>query len=216
MKHSSRHFFFEVTPISTTNFIGTLPTFIDIGSNLNSADLGEDNIVDQMLQGFTVVESEAKRAVVLGTICSRFQYNLLTSLLCLGFPSNNLTRYCVTVGDDTWGKLFPSQFHYSELFDSFNTNDLHTVDDGIEVNMWKYLLPKNKDGGSCDSSADSRRAASLQQDWILMVTHFLGVDHIGHSHSAFHPLMGERLERFARCSCSVFYLSPTILCPFDT
>ena len=37
----------------------------------------------------------------------------------------------VFVGDDTWAKLFPSQFMQSKPFPSFNLHDFDTVDDGV-------------------------------------------------------------------------------------
>ena len=80
-------------------------------------------------------------------------------------------------GDDTWMSLFPGNqtFGTAHPFDSFNTRDLSTVDDGIEENLFPFLF----------SGAN----------WSLVVAHFLGVDHIGHTHSAHHPLLFERLER---------------------
>ena len=79
------------------------------------------------------------------------------------------------IGDDTWGKIFPSeQFDLNLPFDSFNTMDLDTVDDGVE-NALNELISNN---------------TLLQYD--LIIAHFLGVDHIGHTHNAFDILMGER------------------------
>lgn len=115
---------------------GTLPTFIDAGSNLNSSAITEDNILDQLRSSF---------------------------------PSDRT----VVLGDDTWAALFPQQFHEAHVFDSFNTRDLDTVDDGILSHL---------DG-------------ALASPWRLLVVHFLGVDHIGHTHNAFHPLMATRLQK---------------------
>lgn len=50
------------------------------------------------------------------------------------------------------------------------------MDDGIEAHLWPLL---------------QQHAGQ----WDLVVTHFLGVDHIGHTHDAQHPLMRERLRR---------------------
>ena len=47
--------------------------------------------------------------------------------------SNNKT--VVFMGDDTWGKLFPSHFKREYPFPSFNVKDLHTVDDGVLAHL---------------------------------------------------------------------------------
>jgi phosphatidylinositol glycan class O len=78
-------------------------------------------------------------------------------------------------GDDTWKLLFPTEFSEYAMFDSFNTRDLSTVDEGILKKLGDFSSIK-------------------EGNWSLFVTHFLGVDHIGHTYNAFHPLMKERLE----------------------
>jgi phosphatidylinositol glycan class O len=120
---------------------GTLPTFIDIGSNLNSSALTEDNIIHQF-----ATHRGAKNSSLL-----------------------------YVVGDDTWKAVFPTGFDDYTMFDSFNTMDLHTVDNGIMHKLQNFNL---SEGNS----------------WNLFITHFLGVDHIGHTFNAFHPLMAERLK----------------------
>ncbi len=84
-------------------------------------------------------------------------------------------------GDDTWEALFPGRFQISRPIESFNTIDLDTVDDSIELELELRL---------CSS-------------WELLITHFLGVDHIGHTHHASHPLMHERLERMDKLAVEV-------------
>lgn len=81
------------------------------------------------------------------------------------------------IGDDTWQRLFPGAFHLSRPFDSFNTNDLDTVDDGVEDILDALML--------------NNTLASFD----LFIAHFLGVDHIGHTLHAFHPMMQDRLLR---------------------
>lgn len=85
-------------------------------------------------------------------------------------------RPSVMVGDDTWMRLFPRLFSpWSVPLDSFNTRDLDSVDDGVEARLLPFM--------------------GRPEGWGLLVAHFLGVDHIGHTHSAHHPLMAERLRR---------------------
>lgn len=124
-----------------------MPTFIDAGSNLNSSIVTDDNWIDQL---WGVVQR---------------------SLSPTSKPK------MIFLGDDTWVSLFPSQFDLAYPFDSFNTMDIETVDNGILERMWDYL-PAN-----CTAS------------WRLMITHFLGVDHIGHTYHAHHPLMTDKLRQ---------------------
>ena len=56
--------------------------------------------------------------------------------------------------------------------------DLDTVDNGVEDAL-NGLIENN-----------------TLLDYDLVVAHFLGVDHIGHTHSAFDILMGERYLAF--------------------
>lgn len=118
---------------------GTLPTFIDIGSNLNSSAISDDNVIDQL----------------------RWNYPL---------------EEIVVLGDDTWTALFPHHFHHVHVFDSFNTKDLDTVDNGIWNLLPSYLANPSS--------------------WRLLILHFLGVDHVGHTFDISHPAMRTRLEQY--------------------
>jgi GPI ethanolamine phosphate transferase 3 subunit O len=137
---------FRADPPTTTSqrlkalTTGSLPTFLDFGSNFNQdLNVRDDNIIDQFISNRKDVR---KRSIFLG--------------------------------DDTWMALYPNRFNLSHASDSFNTKDLYTVDNHIE----KYLLP-----------------LLTENDYDLFIAHFLGVDHVGHTHNAFHPLMKERLQR---------------------
>ena len=118
------------------------------------------------------------------------------------------------MGDDTWESLFPQTFHVSVPFDSFNTKDIDTVDDGIEGLLFDYLPghtrqknqgQKSNSKSSVSNSGNNSKhnnskhnnnvSNNITADWSLLVAHFLGVDHIGHSYSATHPLMAQRLTR---------------------
>ncbi|KAK3927529.1 GPI ethanolamine phosphate transferase 3 [Frankliniella fusca] len=113
---------------------GSLPTFIDIGSNFASTEINEDNLIDQL-------RSKGKKAVFMG--------------------------------DDTWVGLYPHRFEREYPFLSFNVWDLDTVDEGIK----KHLQPELK-----------------QNDWDLLIAHFLGVDHCGHRYGPLHPEMTRKLD----------------------
>src|SRR6266702_4538927 len=64
------------------------------------------------------------------------------------------------MGDDTWLSVFPTSFHpeMTHDFDSFNVEDLHTVDNGVIANLFPLLTNSSK--------------------WDFLVCHFLGVDHV--------------------------------------
>ncbi|CAO1622936.1 unnamed protein product [Sympodiomycopsis kandeliae] len=129
---------------------GNLPTFIDAGSNFGAEAIAEDNWITQYR-------------------------NHISNQSGLTQPS------MAFMGDDTWMKVFPQGFDPSWTwpFDSFNVEDLHTVDDGVR----KHLLPfLNSPHGDLDS-------------WKLIVAHTLGLDHVGHRHTPSHPLMTAKLQQ---------------------
>lgn len=67
----------------------------------------------------------------------------------------------ITIGDDTWQKLFDDQLDPRSVFyPSFDVWDLDTVDRGVEEHLFPLLSAKN--------------------DAKLTIAHFLGVDHAGH------------------------------------
>lgn len=73
------------------------------------------------------------------------------------------------VGDDTWVDLYPRQFDESFPFPSFNTRDLDTVDNGCLHRL--PLLLKNL-----------RIHGDKPEELEVIVSHFLGVDHVGHTY----------------------------------
>ena len=72
-------------------------------------------------------------------------------------------RRVALLGDDTWLQLFPpAAFSVAHPFPSFNVADLHTVDDGVAAQLAPLLAE--------------------HAEWDVLVAHFLGVDHAGHTH----------------------------------
>ena len=67
------------------------------------------------------------------------------------------------MGDDTWMSVFPDLFEANMTFpyDSFDIEDLHTVDKGVI----KYLFPLLEDPS---------------KPFDFLIGHFLGIDHVGH------------------------------------
>ena len=77
------------------------------------------------------------------------------------------------MGDDTWELLFPGAFHRSFPFPSFNTRDLDGVDNGVQ----RHLVPELKQA----------------EEWDVLIAHFLGVDHVGHTFGPSHRAMETKL-----------------------
>jgi hypothetical protein len=77
-------------------------------------------------------------------------------------------RRVVFYGDDTWLKLFPERFTRHEGTTSFFVSDTVEVDANVTRNVVVELQ---------------------RSDWDVMVLHYLGLDHIGHSQGPMSPLM---------------------------
>ncbi|EFH50077.1 phosphatidylinositolglycan class O (PIG-O) family protein [Arabidopsis lyrata subsp. lyrata] len=81
----------------------------------------------------------------------------------------------VMMGDDTWTQLFPNQFQKSYPFPSFNVKDLDTVDNGCIEHLFPTLY---------------------EDDWDVLIAHFLGVDHAGHIYGVDSSPMINKLEQY--------------------
>ncbi|CAN1345017.1 GPI ethanolamine phosphate transferase 3 [Linum perenne] len=79
------------------------------------------------------------------------------------------------MGDDTWVQLFPDHFNRSYPYPSFNVKDLDTVDNGCITHIFESLY---------------------QEDWDVLIAHFLGVDHAGHIFGVNSVQMVEKLEQY--------------------
>ncbi|KAF1772117.1 Alkaline-phosphatase-like, core domain [Phytophthora cactorum] len=82
-------------------------------------------------------------------------------------------RGVVFMGDDTWDSLYAREFTRKFTFDSFNVKDLHSVDRGVTAHLFPELQ---------------------KPDWDLLIAHFLGVDHVGHTHGPSSVFMAEKLD----------------------
>jgi phosphatidylinositol glycan class O len=85
------------------------------------------------------------------------------------------------MGDDTWMSVFPTLLapNMTHPYDSFNVEDLHTVDNGVIQHLFPLLHDKSH-------PAD------------VIIGHGLGVDHVGHRVGPDHPMMKEKLEQMDR------------------
>ncbi|KAF9202706.1 mannose-ethanolamine phosphotransferase gpi13 [Haplosporangium sp. Z 27] len=79
------------------------------------------------------------------------------------------------MGDDTWTGLFPNVLtaNNSHSFPSLDTHDLDTLDNGVIEALGPALSDSSK--------------------WDLLVAHFLGVDHCGHTYGPNDPHMEQKL-----------------------
>ena len=117
---------------------GTLPTFIDAGSNFDSYMIEDDNLIQQVFQ-------------------------------------NN--KSVVIFGDDTWLSLFEANIiEQHHTYPSFNIKDLDSNDEHVN----KHL-----------ESIFSRGNASK---WNLIIAHYLGLDHCGHSFGPKSPVIKRKLK----------------------
>jgi len=82
------------------------------------------------------------------------------------------------MGDDTWMSVFPDAFEPNMTFpyDSFNVEDLHTVDQGVITHLFPLLEDSAK-------------------PFDFLIGHFLGVDHVGHRVGPDHPTMKAKLTQ---------------------
>lgn len=115
---------------------GSLPTFIDAGSNFDSYLIEDDNLIQQ-------------------------------SYL------NN--KSVVILGDDTWLSLFDSKnLKEYDVYPSFNIKDLDSNDISVDASLGR-LFKQNS-------------------DWNLIIAHYLGLDHCGHTFGPRHPVLKRKLN----------------------
>ncbi|EJW88922.1 hypothetical protein WUBG_00165 [Wuchereria bancrofti] len=83
---------------------------------------------------------------------------------------------CTFCGDETWLRLFPNRFdNHSAEVTSFYVNDFKEVDDNVTFCMRSRL-----ENGAADT-------------WNVMILHYLGLDHIGHSLGGTHSELNNKL-----------------------
>ncbi|SNX85955.1 related to GPI13 - protein involved in glycosylphosphatidylinositol biosynthesis [Melanopsichium pennsylvanicum] len=144
---------------------GTLPTFIEAGANFGSAGTGvgvvrEDNWLSQFK----------------ASILDRQNVDDASGSATVGF---------VFAGDDTWATVLPGLFDQKTTwtYDSFNVEDLDTVDRGVEQKLLPFLQHNHPE-----------RVVGVHDEWRLLVGHTLGVDHVGHRFGPAHPKMKTKLQ----------------------
>ena len=89
--------------------------------------------------------------------------NLISSFHQNGY---NITFY----GDETWLKLFPNAFLRYDTTSGFFAKDTIQVDRNVSRHLPEDLDPEMKHKKS--------------RDWDVLILHYLGLDHVGHSKGA--------------------------------
>jgi phosphatidylinositol glycan class O len=150
---------------------GGLPTFADISGSFGGATVDEDSWVQQL---HDIPASRRGISTSLDTASSvRIKQHET-------FGRARAVQMAF-VGDDTWVDLFPTQFDDSHPFPSFNTRDLDTVDDGCLLHLPR-LLNSFGSNSYIEKMNDERRRKEEHGYFEMLVTHFLGVDHVGHTY----------------------------------
>ncbi|KRX88924.1 GPI ethanolamine phosphate transferase 2 [Trichinella pseudospiralis] len=100
---------------------------------------------------------------------TEYKFNKDNIIARLKAAGNNIVFY----GDETWIRLFPKSFLRSDGTKSLIVGDFKEVDNN--VTRWIDFEMAN-------------------DDWSLMILHYLGLDHIGHSLGDKSPLIPVKLE----------------------
>jgi len=162
---------------------GGLPTFADISANFGGAKMEEDSWIQQLL-GSNV---DSKSSIYHDNdFRGNWKARALSGPTSAGF-----------VGDDTWEDLFPNLFQESYPYPSFNTRDLDTVDNGCLKHI-PNLLQRLR------GAQDSTKIAQRDDDELeVMVVHFLGVDHVGHTYGPHNQHMDVKLKQMDAALSSI-------------
>ncbi|XP_014607226.1 PREDICTED: GPI ethanolamine phosphate transferase 2 [Polistes canadensis] len=86
-------------------------------------------------------------------------------------------------GDDTWLKLFPTMFKRSDGTMSFFVTDFTEVDNNVTRHIDNELH---------------------NDDWSIMILHYLGLDHIGHVNGPFSPLIKPKLTEMDNIIAQIY------------
>ncbi|KAL6735064.1 hypothetical protein Aduo_005542 [Ancylostoma duodenale] len=95
----------------------------------------------------------------------------------------SMGKKIVFFGDDTWLRLFPDVFTVSDGVISFFVNDFTEVDN----NVTRHLDSKLNEG-----------------DWDVLILHYLGLDHIGHSLGGISPQLNRKLREMDNIAERIF------------
>ncbi|KAM9989285.1 hypothetical protein ACTFIY_005337 [Dictyostelium cf. discoideum] len=146
---------------------GSLPTFIDVGSNFGGDAIVEDSLVNQL----SFFDNDNKN--------NNNNNKNDNDNNDDDDDDEKVTKFrnkVIFIGDDTWVGLFPNHFYAEYPYPSFNVKDIDTVDNGV----LEHLLPT---------------ITKLNDEWDVAIAHLLGVDHVGHTYGPYHPEMIRKLNQ---------------------
>ena len=161
---------------------GGLPTFADISGSFGGASVDEDSWVEQIVNTPWNRRHHAKETN--------------TKQRSIRQQQQQQQQQLAFVGDDTWVDLFPTQFDDCHPYPSFNTRDLDTVDNGC-LNHLPRLLDDLIGLHSSETTDASLAHSGINStsNFELVVAHFLGVDHVGHTYGPNNPHMERKLHQ---------------------
>lgn len=96
------------------------------------------------------------------------------------------------VGDDTWADLYPTEFTTALPYPSFNTRDLDTVDNGCLQHI-PHLMDHLR--GIDANAATNNNTTTSSLAYEVLIVHFLGVDHVGHTYGPHNQHMDAKLRQ---------------------
>ena len=193
---SARSFLFAAdAPTTTTQRLkalatGGLPSFFDVGNSFSAGAVEDDSLLHQLADaGGRKLVRERAGCTELRGVEARGPRPAPTYAPSPSLPCPALQAF---LGDTTWQQLFPTQWAWSRPYPCFNVRDLHTVDDGV----WRHLMPAlRQPGGSGGGGNASDADGGGTGAWDVLVAHYLGVDHCGHTHGVASPEMVLKLRR---------------------
>eukprot|EP00069_Balaena_mysticetus_P008342 bmy_19678T0 len=195
--HHARLYQSKVDPPTTTMqrlkalTTGSLPTFIDAGSNFASYAIAEDNLVKQL----TSTGCDPLMSLQEG-VWSSWEMKPGTIFFLELSPKLSFSRPSMLETYTQWTMV------------SWNTST-QPVSTGPEAGLTKT----GSWGGlrqSTNSEPPMDAVLSFTVDsgeWDVLITHFLGVDHCGHKHGPHHPEMAKKLSQMDQV------IHPTALFP---
>ncbi|KAI6646903.1 GPI ethanolamine phosphate transferase 2 [Oopsacas minuta] len=128
------------------------------------------------------------KALTTGTVPGFF--DMITQISSPALKQDNIITQLVATnkrivfyGDDTWIKLFPDSFMRQDGTVSFFVNDFTEVDNNVTRHLPRELANK---------------------DWDVMILHYLGLDHIGHTFGSRSQLIDIKLREMDDIISRVF------------
>lgn len=129
-------------------------------------------------------------------------------------------RRIAVLGDDTWDRLFGEYIATILIDEGFDIQDIETVDNGIHMRLWNILetvfdreIGLSTGNKSFDDINEGRSGVNIGKrriydDYDMIIAHFLGLDHLGHSSLYDTIAMHERQDIYDKIIANVrHYLS---------